>query len=367
MEYIVPVDVHDQIIKANYRLRGYDKEEANQATANCRLAAWHGIRTHNGIKGLELEKRFGSGCASDPLCVAGARIDKQTGRFPAIQTWNANRKLGQPVAVDAMATCMKLADQYGVGIVTVDSAFHYLWGGGYVLEAAKRGYFAYTSCTSSLAEVVPFMGTHPTLGTNPHSWAFPTTDSVGFPILIDWATSIIAMGRVHQHLREGKTLPVGAAVDKEGKPTVDPNEVTALLPFGGHKGYGLALIDELIAAMVGGSLPTIRSRPQPGNGVSDGEKYTVSLFFQAIVPEALTMGNFACGRDQAGNIKAIIDDVLGHGNASCMLPGQVEAEAARRSEAAGGLRFTSAEVEELKGLADQVDIEFDPSVLKEAS
>src|SRR5947208_2163414 len=123
-------------------------------------------------------------------------------------------------------------------------------------------------------EVVPFGGKFPTLGTNPHSWAFPTSDAVGFPICVDWATSTVAMGRVQQFLREGKTLPSGCAVDENGNETTDPAKVKALLPFGQHKGYGLSLIDELLGAYIGGSLPTIRSRW--GSGPAD-EKHTPSF------------------------------------------------------------------------------------------
>ena len=112
---------------------------------------------------------------------------------------------------------MELADEYGIGTVSVDHCFHYLWGGGYVMEAAQKGYIAYTCCTSMLAEVVPFGGKTPTLGTNPHSWGFPTTSAIGFPIVIDWATSTVAMGRVQQLKREGKPLPPQAAVDSEGR------------------------------------------------------------------------------------------------------------------------------------------------------
>ena len=120
--------------------------------------------------------------------------------------------------------------------VSVDNTFHYLWGGGYVMDAALRGYIAYTNCTSTLADVVPFGGKHPTLGTNPHSWAFPTQEAIGFPVVIDWATSTVAMGRVQQFKREGKQLPPGAAVDANGNETTDPNAAVSLLPFGRHKG-----------------------------------------------------------------------------------------------------------------------------------
>ena len=74
------------------------------------------------------------------------------------------------------------------------------------MEAAKRGYLAYTNCTASVTEVVPFL-VHSTLGTNPHSWGIPTTEALGYPVVIDWATSVIAMGRVQQLKREGKPLP----------------------------------------------------------------------------------------------------------------------------------------------------------------
>ena len=57
--------------------------------------------------------------------------------------WNCNKKLGQSVAYEAIEKCIELADKFGIGQVSVDSAFHYLWGGGYVLDAAKRGYIVY--------------------------------------------------------------------------------------------------------------------------------------------------------------------------------------------------------------------------------
>ena len=61
------------------------------------------------------------------------------------------------------------------------------------------------------------------------------------------------MGRVQQFIREGAQLPAGAGVDSKGLPTTDPNQVTRLVPFGAHKGYGLSLINELVAALIGGA------------------------------------------------------------------------------------------------------------------
>lgn len=343
--YVVPFAQHNDLVRKAYQHRGYTAEESAKAARFSDLAAQHGIRTHNAIKALHLDHLFGSAAGG---CTPAAQIEKIDSRFAASEIWNANKKLGQATAYDAIDKAIELADQFGIGQVSVDNAFHYLWGGGYVMEAAKRGYIAYTNCTAALAEVVPFMGKFPTLGTNPHSWGFPTTDACGFPIVIDWATSVIAMGRVQQFQREGVALPPNAAVDKDGNPTTDANEVNALMPFGAHKGYGLSLINEIVGGFIGGSLPTIRSREIP-----DGEKRTPAFYFQVIHPDAISGGAFAKGRNQIENVRAVIDDILGHGNENCLLPGQIEAEWAKRVEQADGLLFSAAEIDAFNEIATE--------------
>ena len=346
--HVVPVEAHERLVRTAYERRGFDAQEAGQAARLATAATRHGIRTHNAIKALHLDEMFGSKAGG---CVPRATIRRLPGRFDAAEVWDAGKKLGQAVAWEAVETCIRLADRHGTGTVSIDNAFHYLWGGGYVMEAARRGYIAYTNCTASLAEVVPFRGVFPTLGTNPHSWGFPTVEAVGFPIVIDWATSVIAMGRVQQLKRERKPLPPNAAVDGEGRSTTDPDKAVSLLPFGDHKGYGLSLINEIVAAFIGGSLPTIRSRAAVA-----GEKQGCAFFFQVIHPDALSAHSFAGGRTQQANVKAVLADVLGHGNEQCLLPGEVEARAAARSDAAGGLLFSTAEVEALNTIAVEAGV-----------
>ena len=339
---------HDQLVEAAYRSRGYTADEAAEGAKLAAEAARHGIRTHHALKALHLDHLFGSATGG---CAPGAEIEVVKSRFAGSETWNAHRKLGQSVAYRAIERCIELADQYGIGQVSVDNAFHYLWGGGYVMEAAERGYIAYSNCTSTLAEVVPFGGKFPTLGTNPHSWGFPTTEALGFPVVSDWATSTVAMGRVQALKREGKQLPPGAAVDKDGKPTNDPHEVVALLPFGAHKGYAMCLINELYAGLIGGSLPTLRGRSAKAPA---DEKTTAAFYFQVIHPDALNGGAFAQGRNQMQNLGAVLQDIFGHGNEGCILPGQLEAEARKRSDEAGGLHFTAAELSEFNELAAEI-------------
>jgi LDH2 family malate/lactate/ureidoglycolate dehydrogenase len=356
--YVMPIALHNAIVVAALRLRGFDEDESQATARLCAMAARHGVKTHNAIKAIHLDDLFGSKAGG---CVPGAPIERLPSRYAAVLRWNANRKIGPATAFAAMEACMHLADECGVGIVTVDNAFHYLWGGGYVIDAADRGYIAYTCCTAALAEVVPHGGRFPTLGTNPHSWAFPTREVLGFNICVDWATSTVAMGRVQQLAREGKTLPPGCGVDEEGLETTDPTRLRSLLPFGQHKGYGLALIDELYAAFTGGSLPTLRSRWNLG---LPGEKHTSSFFFQCIRPDALDCGQFARGRTREENVRAVIDDILGHGNEACFLPGQPEAQAAQRSDDAGGLLFTRAEVNSFAAIAAEAGTAFDPDALR---
>lgn len=341
--YVVPEADHNALITAAYEHRGYNREESSRAACFSAMATRHGIRTHNAIKALHLDDHFGSAVGG---CVPGATIEKKPSRFTASESWDAHRKLGQAVASEAMETAMALADKHGIAQVAVDNAFHYLWGGGYVMEAAKRGYLAYTQCTAALAEVVPFGGKKATLGTNPHSWGFPTTKALGFPLVVDWATSVVAMGRVQQLAREGKSLPPNAAIDATGQVTTDPAQAVALMPFGGHKGYAMALMNEVVGAFIGGSLPTLRCRSQV-----PGEKQTPCFYFQVIHPDAITVGAFARGRDRDDNIAAVISDILGEGNENCLLPGQLEARAAEECQRAGGLLFSKAECEALTAIA----------------
>ncbi len=353
--FITSAEWHNEVVRACYLTRGFDPEETADAVRLCEAAARNGVRTHNAIKALHLDERFGSKAgASVGGCTPRAQLAKLKSRFAASEVWNANRKLGPSVAYQAMARCLELASDYGTGMVSVDNAFHYIWGGAYVLQAAQQGYIGYTNCTSLLAEVVPFGGRTPALGTNPHSWAFPTERALGFPILVDWATSAISMGRVQQLAREGRPLPEGVATDLSGEMTTDAQAVAGLLPFGAHKGYSLGLINELLAAMIGGYLPKIRGRaPQTG------EKNSCCFHFMAIHPEAISSGDYFGGADMDGNIQRVAQNILS-GNEGAIMPGANAAKWRDRCRAAGGLLFTASEIAALNKLAREGSLkEFD--------
>jgi len=117
-----------------------------------------------------------------------------------------------------------------------------------------------------------------------------------------------------------------------------------------------------LGAYIGGSLPTLRSRW--GTGPSD-EKHTPNFFFQCIRADAIDCGDFAQGRSQARNVKAVIDDIRGHGNENAMLPGEPEAKFAKLSEKHGGLLFTQAEIDAFAEIAKEAGVTFDTSKLKQ--
>ena len=109
--YIVPSEQHNTLVKQAYQHRGYTADEAAQAARFSTLASQHGIRTHNAIKALHLDHLFGSAAGG---CTPAAEIEKLDSRFPASQVWNANKKLGQATAYEAIDECIALADKYGI-------------------------------------------------------------------------------------------------------------------------------------------------------------------------------------------------------------------------------------------------------------
>lgn len=360
--FVVPAKKHDEVVAAAFRARGYNDEEIAAVVGTCRRATYYGVSSHNALKALDVDRIFGTGRQHSPGCIPGAVAEVLPSRFKAVQRWDAKKCSGFKVAHDAMRKAMELADEYGVGCVSVDNAFHYCWGADYVMEAARQGYIGYTTCVGAIPEVVPPGGRAPTMGTNPQTWAFPTREAIGYDFVLDWATSVMSKGAVQAYQREGRPLPEGAAVDADGAPTTDPTKVAGLLPFGAHKGFGLCVATELLAAFGGGGLPTLRCGGQNGAGTApEGEKETCHFFFQAIHPEAILGANFRQGLSQSQNIAAVVQDILGHGNEACHLSGLGKHEAGKRSEESRGLLFTEQEVLALKAHADANSVPFDVS------
>lgn len=337
---------HDALVAEAFLKRGFQPDEVAPGVYLCAEAARHGIRPHIALRALFNDHLFGSKTGG---CVPGASIEVTTSRFAASETWNANRKFGPSVAYKAVDRAIDLANEFGIGQIAIDDASPFLWTGGYALAAAERGFIANIQATSPLAEVAPQGGTRPAIGSNTHAWSFPTSHALGFPLLVEWTTSEIERCAVETARNTGEALPPNAAIDSQGQLTTEASRFHALLPFAGERGYGLSMINEVLAAFVGGSLPSIRGRLSS----NPNEKNTPSLYLQIIHPEALSSHSFANGRDQLSNVQEVLADIL-KGNPDSPMPGQLEAEFRKRSDESDGLLFTAVELQEFNTLAQAI-------------
>ncbi|EJJ6354954.1 ureidoglycolate dehydrogenase [Staphylococcus pseudintermedius] len=167
---------------------------------------------------------------------------EQTG--PSTGVFHGDNALGHFVAYEAMQHAITLAKESGIGAVGIYEMGHSGAIGYYAKQAAEAGMVALTMCQSD-PMVVPYGGTKPYYGTNPIAFATPRVDET--PVLFDMATTVQAWGKILDAQSKGRAIPDTWAVDDKGHPTTDPNEVSALLPMAGAKGYGLMMMVDILA------------------------------------------------------------------------------------------------------------------------
>jgi LDH2 family malate/lactate/ureidoglycolate dehydrogenase len=161
---------------------------------------------------------------------------------------------GQVAARYGTEVAIRKAKDAGVGVVGVVRCNHIGRLGTYSSLASKEGVFLMVTVGGLGKSVAPFGGKAGAFGTNPFSFGFPAGDRPD--VMIDFATSAIAGGKVMVARAKHEPVPPGSLLDKDGNPTNDPNAYFAggfLLPFGGHKGSALATLSALLSrALVGG-------------------------------------------------------------------------------------------------------------------
>jgi LDH2 family malate/lactate/ureidoglycolate dehydrogenase len=168
----------------------------------------------------------------------------------------------------AAKLAVQLATEHGVGIVGSIGSMSSSGAIGYFSrQIAEAGYIGLV-CRGTPPFVAPFGSSEPKLGTNPLSYAFPTSER---PIVFDIATSIIAGLGVVEAVLKGETLPEGIAYDQNRHPTTDPAQVWpkgSITTFGEHKGFGLSLLIQLLGGpFMGTSFTGLTSENGPGTFV----------------------------------------------------------------------------------------------------
>ncbi|WP_128377196.1 Ldh family oxidoreductase [Streptomyces cavernae] len=169
----------------------------------------------------------------------------------AIAVLDGRHALGQLTGDQAMDLAVGKARTHGIGAVTVRHAFHFGGAYRYARTAAAAGCIGVAAANTRPLMPAPG-GAAAVVGNNPLAVGIPTGD--GEPILLDMALSEAALGKIRLAAQEGRPIPPTWATDSEGTPTTDPAEALAglLLPAAGHKGYGLALVVDVLSGVLSG-------------------------------------------------------------------------------------------------------------------
>ena len=228
-----------------------------------------------------------------PAYVSGLKSGKINGRSrPEVKKISSsvikvlgNNCLAPMIHNKGLPELIKTAKENGVAVLAINNSHHMAAMWPETEAVAEEGLVAF-ACTSYKPAVAPAGAIKPLFGTNPISFAWPRPGKT--PVVFDMATASMAMGEVQVAKREGHKVPLGTGLTKDGKDTTDPAEIAdggVLLPFGGYKGSGIAMIVELLAgALVGDnfSFETATKDNNDGGPPSGGE------FILAISPEKIS-------------------------------------------------------------------------------
>ena len=277
-------------------------------------------------------------------------------------TVDGDNGLGLVVGPHANRIAMDLADKSGTGWVSVCNTNHFGIAGYYVLKALERDMIGW-AMTNSTKLVTPLWGAESMLGTNPIAIAFPGKHEP--PIVIDMATSAVALGKIEMALRKGAAIPSGWATDRDGSITTNPADVFSggtLLPLGsdrergGHKGYCLGMMVDILSAVLSGAnwgpftVPFAIRNEIPTRSVGKG----IGHFFGAMRIDAFI---------DADEFKTQVDEYIhvfratrpAPGTNGPLIPGDPErhAEAERREK---GVPLVAAVVEDLLDISKKTGI-----------
>jgi L-2-hydroxycarboxylate dehydrogenase (NAD+) len=344
---------------------GVPEKDAKVVADGLVAADIRGVRSH-GIARLHMYvNRLETGIMKP---VSEIKIVSET---PATARIDGGGGMGHPISKFAMELAMDKAQAVGAGFVTVFNSNHYGIAGYWSMMALERGMIG-ISMTNASAIAIPTFGRDGKLGTNPLSVAAPAGDN--YPYVLDMATTITPFGRVEVYQRRGMLLPEGWAIDENEQPNTDPAKVLenarkrregltgGFLPlggagemFGGHKGYGLALLVDILCGVLSGA----GYADNFYNINTDGTKKfgNIGHFFGALRVDAFR---------PLDEFKATMDDIIRRlkttpkatGHDRIYIHGEKEFEAAEKNRRDGVL-LVPAVVESLKELSQKFDIPLD--------
>jgi LDH2 family malate/lactate/ureidoglycolate dehydrogenase len=227
--------------------------------------------------------------------------------------------MGQVVAKAAIDLAVERAKQFGIGAISVRNSNHFGTAMYFTRLAARRGCIGFMATNASPA-MPPWGGRTKAVGTNPWSWAAPAGEHV--PMILDIANTAVARGKIHLARQRGEQIPEGWALDEQGASTTSPDAALAgvTLPMAGHKGYGIALMMDVLAGVLSGS----GFGPDVAGPFQSEKPGRVGHFVLALNIEAfISLEEFDQRQEEL--IASIKRNKLAEGAAEILYPGEREA------------------------------------------
>jgi len=273
--------------------------------------------------------------------------------------------LGLVGATKAMDFAIEKARETGIGLVSMRNSFHLGAAGYYAMRAVPRDMIGISMSGNFYAEgaergVRPPFGSQPLLSTNPLSFAFATDNES--PFLLDMATSVVPYNRVEMFQEENRSVPLGWGLDANGQATTNPAELRHLLPLGGsrelggHKGFGLGLVVEILCAILSGGWEAAGD-VSPVNEYQKHKQHNTAHFFGAIRLDMFRPAN-EFKRDMDALIRAIHAAPPDADHERVIYPGEIEAKT-KKYRIATGIPLSKAVASDLQEISEQFDIPLD--------
>lgn len=251
---VIPAETLERFMRDVFIKLGVPQEDAKICAMILIASDLRGIESHGIQRMMMYYDRIRHGVQ---FPITNVEIVRES---PTTAVLDGHHGMGQVIGYRAMQMAMQKARTYGMGAVAVRNSTHFGIAGYYAGMAAQAGMIGMTF-TNARPSIAPTFGVRPMLGTNPIAFGCPTDEP--FPFLYDAATSITQRGKLEVLARVNKRAPAGWVIDQQGEIMTDPQdclegfgkEAAALLPLGGagetlggHKGYGLATIVEILSA-----------------------------------------------------------------------------------------------------------------------
>lgn len=236
--------VVEQLMAETLQARGVCAESARHVAASLAQTSLRGVDSH----GIHLFPHYCRAVDSGRITKDPQFVFAETS--PSTAILDADDAFGHHAGIVAIDRAVALAKSAGMGAVAVKNSSHFGAAAYFGLHAAANGFIglAFTNADA----LIKAHGSRETFtGTNPICFTAPIEGEE--PFCLDMATSLAAWGKVLNHRAAGKPIPDTWACDAEGQPVVDPNAARSLQPSGGYKGFGLALVVDILCAILSGS------------------------------------------------------------------------------------------------------------------